>query len=48
MNKSIFIISLDTESIWGYNAYPFHDDITMIKMMIPMEEVLQEAETLAL
>ena len=26
-----FIISIDTESIWGYAAYPSHKDISMLK-----------------
>jgi peptidoglycan/xylan/chitin deacetylase (PgdA/CDA1 family) len=30
MGKAVFIISLDTESIWGYHAYPFHKDIDML------------------
>lgn len=31
LNKPICIISLDTESIWGYAAYPSHKDITLLK-----------------
>ena len=31
LNKSIFIMSLDTESIWGYAAYPSHKDIGLLK-----------------
>lgn len=30
MKKAVFIISLDTESIWGYHAYPLHKDIDML------------------
>lgn len=31
LNKSIFTISLDTESIWGYAAYPSHKEIGLLK-----------------
>jgi peptidoglycan/xylan/chitin deacetylase (PgdA/CDA1 family) len=31
LNKSIFIISLDTELIWGYTAYPLSKVITLMK-----------------
>ena len=31
LNKPIFIISLDVESIWGYAAYPSHKDIDLLK-----------------
>ena len=31
LNKPIFIISLDTESIWGYAAYPSHKEIGLLK-----------------
>ncbi|MCK4733085.1 MAG: polysaccharide deacetylase family protein [Methanophagales archaeon] len=31
LNKSIFTISIDTESIWGYAAYPSHKEIGLLK-----------------
>ena len=31
LNKPIFIISLDTELLWGYIAYPSHDVISLMK-----------------
>ena len=31
LNKPTFIISLDTELIWGYVAYPSHKDIDLLK-----------------
>jgi hypothetical protein len=31
LNKPIFIISLDVESIWGYAAYPSHKEIDLLK-----------------
>ena len=31
LNKPTFIISLDMESIWGYAAYPSHEDIDLLK-----------------
>ncbi|HJH27791.1 MAG TPA: hypothetical protein C5S37_13745 [Methanophagales archaeon] len=31
LNKSIFIISLDTELIWGYTAYPLYKEVNLMK-----------------
>lgn len=30
--NSIFIMSLDTESIWGYTAYPYHKERALLNM----------------
>lgn len=31
LNKPVFIISLDTELIWGYVAYPPYKEVRLMK-----------------